>query len=210
MKTGDSHGLWLWRLLPSWVQFRVAWPISVDVSKEPTDQIISVSFTLNTDVARYSVTLTPDKVQRSTFRKRATVRWIQSLSSQTVSLWSVTGASSYLRVSLPRDLLLSSFATKILYAYLVSCYMPSRLTPLHFLFRGAAARIGPRPPHSRGFETTHNYTHTHGRTPLNQWSARRGVRHLHNAQQTTRDEHLHPQRESKPIFQQSSGRRPTP
>jgi len=31
---------------------------------------------------------------------------------------------------------------------------------------------------------THTHTHTHGRTPLNEWSARRRDRYLHNTQQT--------------------------
>ena len=59
----------------------------------------------------------------------------------------------------------------------------------YFLFCGATALIGPRPP---GFEFykslthshTHAHTHTHGRTPLNEWSARRRGRYLHTTQQT--------------------------
>ena len=64
----------------------------------------------------------------------------------------------------------------------------------------AAFQLGYRPPQSRGFYITHNYTHTHtltGRTPLIEWSACGTGRHLttNNKQQnilsfkglTTRD-----------------------
>jgi hypothetical protein len=49
-----------------------------------------------------------------------------------------------------------------------------------FFVCGATAPIGPRPPHCRSFEITQLDTHIPGRTPLNEWSARRRGRYLHN------------------------------
>ena len=61
--------------------------------------------------------------------------------------------------------------------------------------------------HTHTHTHTHKHTHTHihtlSRTPLNEWSARRRGRYLHNTQQT-----LCPQRDSNPRPQQSSGCRP--
>jgi hypothetical protein len=62
----------------------------------------------------------------------------------------------------------------------------------------------------RGFsDHTHNYTH--GRTPLDEWSARRRGLYLHRITQyiNTTDKHPCPERDSNPRPQQPSGRRPT-
>jgi len=42
----------------------------------------------------------------------------------------------------------------------------------HFFIHDMTAPNGPRPPHCRGFTITLRHT-TPGRTPLDQWSARR-------------------------------------
>ena len=60
---------------------------------------------------------------------------------------------------------------------------------------GATARIWPRPPplkflyhssmtHKHTRTRAHTYTHKPGRTPLNEWSALRKDRYIHNTQQT--------------------------
>ena len=82
--------------------------------------------------------------------------------------------------------------------------------------------IGPRPPHYWGFLITHThtythtappfYTHTHThththRTALNEWSARRRGRYLHNIQQTQQT-NIHAL--SGIQFQEPRGFRPTP
>jgi hypothetical protein len=61
-----------------------------------------------------------------------------------------------------------------------------------------------------GFLITH--IQTHGRTPLDEWSARRRDLYLHRTTQhiNTRDKHPCPQRDSNPRPQQTSGRRTTP
>ena len=53
-------------------------------------------------------------------------------------------------------------------------------------FRVATAQVGPRSSHCWVFQTTHKHTHTHtrGMSPLNELSARRRGRYLHNTQQT--------------------------
>ena len=57
---------------------------------------------------------------------------------------------------------------------------------------------------------THTHTHTHDRTPLNEWSARRRYRYLHNTQQTQGTNiHQGTQRNSNPQSHQSSDCRPT-
>ena len=72
---------------------------------------------------------------------------------------------------------------------------------------GATALSGPGSPHDRGFTFTLGHT-TLGRTPLEEWSARR--RDLYLSIQNTRDRHLYPRRDSNPQFHQASDRRPTP
>ena len=64
---------------------------------------------------------------------------------------------------------------------------------------GTTAPSGPGPPHFRGFTITLRHT-TLGRTPLDQWSARRAELYL-----TT-----HSTQDQNTQLQQSSGRRPTP
>jgi hypothetical protein len=56
------------------------------------------------------------------------------------------------------------------------------------------------------------HTQTHGRIPLDEWSARRRGLYLHRTTQhiDTRDKHPCPQRDSNPRRQQPSGRRPMP
>jgi hypothetical protein len=52
--------------------------------------------------------------------------------------------------------------------------------------RGPKVLLGPRPrllDHTQIIHT-HTHTHTHGRTPLNEGSAHRRGRYLHNTQQT--------------------------
>ena len=61
------------------------------------------------------------------------------------------------------------------------------------------------------FIDTHTHTHTQtGRTPLDEWSARRRGHSLQNHTANTIDEKSCSQRNSKWRFQRSSGRRPTP
>jgi hypothetical protein len=63
------------------------------------------------------------------------------------------------------------------FSYVVSVYL---VISHKVFFSWLDSRRGPRPPHYRGFEITlrctHTHTHTHatlGRTPLDEWSARR-------------------------------------
>jgi len=51
---------------------------------------------------------------------------------------------------------------------------------------------------SRSQKTGHTYAHTHGRIPLNEWSARHRGRYLHNTQRTQEKEIHSPQRDSNP------------
>jgi hypothetical protein len=51
----------------------------------------------------------------------------------------------------------------------------------HLYFRGATAPNRPGPPPYRGFTLTFRHT-THGRTPLDEWSARRRDLYLDNTQ----------------------------
>jgi hypothetical protein len=55
---------------------------------------------------------------------------------------------------------------------------------------------------------TDTHTHTHDRTSLNELSARRRGRYLHNAQQT-QDQHPFSLRDSNMLFQKSSGCKPS-
>jgi len=75
-------------------------------------------------------------------------------------------------------------------------------------FHGPSAPSGPRPPHYRGFMITIRYTEL-GRTPLDEWSARRRNLYLitHNTQK--RETSMTP-RDSNPQSQQASSRRTTP
>jgi len=83
-------------------------------------------------------------------------------------------------------------------------YSPSRFTSLYFRFRGATPPGGPEPPHCQGITITLRHT-TLGRTPLDEWSARRW-------QHTTLtiDKHACLRRFSNPESQQVIGRRSTP
>jgi len=77
----------------------------------------------------------------------------------------------------------------------------------HFLFyHGATAPSRSRPTHYRGFMITLRHT-TLGRTPLDEWSARRSGLYLVTL---TRDRHPCPWRDWNPQSQQARGRRPTP
>ena len=62
------------------------------------------------------------------------------------------------------------------------------------------------PPHYRGFVITLRHT-TVGRTPLDEWSARRRDLYITTL---TRDKHPCPRRNSNPQSQEAIGRRPTP
>ena len=71
--------------------------------------------------------------------------------------------------------------------YFVYSVLPpaySVLPPAYLLFFicGATTQLGPRPPRCRDLSHTHTHsrTHTPGRTPLSEWSPRRGGRYLHN------------------------------
>jgi hypothetical protein len=61
------------------------------------------------------------------------------------------------------------------------------------------------------FWVSWSHIQTHGRTPLDEWSARRRDLYLHRTTQHihTTDKHPCPQRNSNPRPQQPSGRRPT-
>ena len=54
---------------------------------------------------------------------------------------------------------------------------------IFFFLHGATAHSGPRPPHYRGFTITLRHT-TLGRTPLDQWSARRRDNNTQYSQET--------------------------
>ena len=76
----------------------------------------------------------------------------------------------------------------------------------HFFFHGSTAPSGSRPAHYQGFTITLRHT-TVGRTPLEEWSARRRDIYLtHN----THKRHPCPRQDSNPPSQQVSGRRPKP
>ena len=74
-------------------------------------------------------------------------------------------------------------------------------------FFGAAVSSRPGSPHYWGFTITLRHT-TVGRTPLDEWSARR--RDFYLTTTLTRDRQLCPRRDSNPHSQQANGLRPTP
>jgi hypothetical protein len=74
-------------------------------------------------------------------------------------------------------------------------------------FNGPTAPSGPRPAYYRGFTITLRHT-TLGKTPLDEWSARR--RNLYLTTHNTYNKHPCLRQDSNPQFQQASGRRPTP
>jgi hypothetical protein len=74
-----------------------------------------------------------------------------------------------------------------------------------FLGGGATVPSGPGPPHSRGFYITQRRA-TVGRTPLDEWSARRRDLYLTTHNTHNRQITMPP----NPQSQQASGRRPTP
>ena len=80
---------------------------------------------------------------------------------------------------------------------------------IFFYFAGATAPppSGPGPPQYRGFTITLRYT-TLGRTPLDEWSARR--RDLYLTTHNTHNRHPCPSAGFEPAYQKASGRRPTP
>jgi hypothetical protein len=87
----------------------------------------------------------------------------------------------------------------------VSIVMLSQFILIHFPVV-PNSNVGPL----LGFLCSH--TVRHGRTPPDEWSARRRNLYLHRTTQhiNTRDKHPCPQRDSNPRYQQPSGRRPTP
>jgi hypothetical protein len=77
-----------------------------------------------------------------------------------------------------------------------------------FFSSGATAPSGPGPPHYRGFAITLRHT-TFGRTPLDEWSARRRDLYLTTHNSRKRQTSM-PQWDWNPQSQQASGCRPTP
>ena len=76
------------------------------------------------------------------------------------------------------------------------------------IFHGAAAPSGPGYPQYQVFTNTLRHT-TRGRTPLDEWSARR--RNLYLTRHNTQETNIYaPLCDSNPQFQQGSGHRPTP
>ena len=71
------------------------------------------------------------------------------------------------------------------------------------LFHDATAPSGPVPPHYRGFMITLRHT-THGRTPLDEWTARR--KDLYLTTHNTHKRYSCPRRNSNPQYQQASKR----
>jgi hypothetical protein len=55
---------------------------------------------------------------------------------------------------------------------LMSLWKENKIDEHYFFFNGSTAPWGPRPPHYQGFTITLRHT-TLGRTPLDEWSARR-------------------------------------
>ena len=74
--------------------------------------------------------------------------------------------------------------------------------------RGAATQRGSWPPHSWDFLHHTQRRTTVGRTPLDEWSARR--RDLYLTTHNTHNKHPCPRCDSNPRSQQGNGRRPTP
>jgi hypothetical protein len=77
---------------------------------------------------------------------------------------------------------------------------------ISYLFYGLTVSNAPRPPHYRGFTMTLWHT-TLGRTPLDEWSARR--RDLYLTTHNTHDRHPRPRQVSNRQSFQESYRRPT-
>jgi len=78
---------------------------------------------------------------------------------------------------------------------------------LLYLFHGAIAHSGPGPPHYRGFTITLRHS-TLGRTPLDEWTARRTDLWQHTA--LTIDRHPCRWWDLNPESQQESSHRPMP
>jgi hypothetical protein len=81
----------------------------------------------------------------------------------------------------------------------------------NFYFRSATVPSGPRSRHYRGFTITRTHAHAHtlGRTSPDEWSVRRRDLYL-TAHTLTTDRHPCLRRDSNPLSQQASVRRPTP
>jgi hypothetical protein len=77
----------------------------------------------------------------------------------------------------------------------------------NFFSNDATAPSGPGPPHYRGFTITLRQT-TLGRTPLDEWSARRS--YLYLTTYKTHNRYAFARRDSNPQSQHASGGRPTP
>jgi len=82
-----------------------------------------------------------------------------------------------------------------------------QLSDIYFFACGPAIQRGSWPPHSWGFLDHTQRRTTVGRSPLDEWSARRTNLYLTTL---TTDKHPCPQWKSNPRSQQASGRRPTP
>ena len=81
-----------------------------------------------------------------------------------------------------------SFQQLELHGWLLCFHYTLTYNHLQQFFLGQLTNLGPGCPSDKVSkpQTAHTHTRTHGRTPLNEWSARRIRRYLHNAQQ--RDE----------------------
>jgi hypothetical protein len=79
---------------------------------------------------------------------------------------------------------------------------------IYFFSMAQQPHSGPGPPHDRGFTITLRHTSL-GRTPLDEWSARRRDLYLIPHDTHKRQTSI-PQRDSNPQSQQANGRRPTP
>ena len=109
-------------------------------------------------------------------------------------------------VSLYIYVLLSTWCDKTM----ITTHSPIRHNTMVFFFsRGAAAQRGPWPPHSWGFEITHNDA---SQSVGLLWTSDQLVAETSTSQHTTlaTDKHPCPRWDSNPQSQQASGRRPTP
>ena len=84
--------------------------------------------------------------------------------------------------------------------------MKLELQSVTYIFSGAPFPVEPRPPHYPGCMITLRHT-TVGRTPLDEWSARR--RDLYLTTHNTLNRHPCPRRDSNPQSQQANSRRPS-
>jgi hypothetical protein len=84
----------------------------------------------------------------------------------------------------------------------LSCF---NVISLYFFSFGAATQHGSWPPHSWSFLDHTQRRTTVGRSPLDEWSARR--RDLYLTTHNTHNKHPCPRWDSNPRFQQASGRR---